>query len=82
MARRTLLITYIATYLLAIGTMVRYLTSFRNDRFWPIALLLGAYLVLLIVEPFVIRQNRLLTAAYLTIQIAIICSYYLQDSTI
>ena len=30
MARRTLLITYLATYLLAIGTAVRYLVTFRD----------------------------------------------------
>ena len=34
MARRTLFITYIAAYLLAVGAIVRYLVSFRDDRFW------------------------------------------------
>jgi signal transduction histidine kinase len=72
MARRTLLITYIATYLLAIATIIRLLVRFRDDRFWLIALLLG-YLILLIVEPFYIRRNHLLTYAYLLVQIAIIC---------
>ena len=48
MARRTLLITYIATYLLAVGTIIRLIVRFRDDRFWAIALLLGGYLVLLI----------------------------------
>ena len=71
MARRTLLITYIATYLLAIATIVRLLVRFRDDRFWLIALLLG-YLILLIAEPFFIRRNHLLTYIYLLVQIAII----------
>ena len=67
MARRTLLITYIATYLVAIGTIIRYLTSFSDDRFWSIALLLGGYLVLLFVEPVLIRRIRSLTYIYLFI---------------
>lgn len=74
MARRTLLVTYIATYLLAIGTIIRLLVRFRDDRFWSIAFLLGGYLVLLFAEPFFIRRNRLLTAIYLVVQIAIICT--------
>jgi signal transduction histidine kinase len=74
MARRTLLITYIATYLLAVGTIIRLLVRFRDDRFWPIALLLGGYLVLLIAEPFFFRRNRLLTYIYLFVQTAIICT--------
>jgi signal transduction histidine kinase len=71
MARRTLLITYIATYLLAIATIIRLLVRFRDDRFWLIALLLG-YLILLVAEPFFIRRNHLLTTIYLIVQIAII----------
>ena len=72
MARRTLLITYIASYLLAIGTIIRLLVRFRDDYFWSLVLLIGGYLVLLIAEPFFIRQNRRLTYIYLFVQIAII----------
>lgn len=72
MARRTLLITYIATYLLAVGTIIRYLVRFRDYRFWTITILVGGYLVLLIAEPFLIRRNRPLTYIYLLVQIAII----------
>jgi len=72
MARRTLLITYIATYLLAVGAVIRYLTNFTDDRFWTITVLLGAFLVLLVAEPFIIRRNRPLTNIYLFVQIAII----------
>lgn len=74
LARRTLLITYIAAYLLAISTIVRYLVSFRDDRFWSITSLLGGYLVLLFLEPFFIRRYRLVTYIYLLFQISIICA--------
>ena len=72
MARRTLLITYLATYLLAGASIIRYLVRFRDDRVWSIALLAGVYLVLLIAEPFIIRRYRLLTYIYLLVQIVII----------
>jgi signal transduction histidine kinase len=74
MARRTLLITYIATYILAVGSIIRTLIRFRNDRIGSIALLLGGYLVLLFSEPFFIRRNRRLTTIYLFAQTAIICT--------
>ena len=67
MARRSLFITYLATYLLAIGTIIRYLALFRDYRFWSIALLSGVYLVLLFSEPFFIRRN-----GYLLTQMAIL----------
>jgi signal transduction histidine kinase len=72
MARRTLIIIYIATYLLAIGSIIRFLVRFRDDQFWSIALLCTGYLVLLFSEPFIFRRNRLLTTIYLFVQIAII----------
>ncbi|HSR32120.1 MAG TPA: hypothetical protein VLY63_16280, partial [Anaerolineae bacterium] len=74
MARRTLLITYIAAYLLAVGSIIRYLVGIRDYRFGSIALLLGGYVVLLFAEPFFIRRNRLLTCLYLFVQTAIICT--------
>lgn len=74
MARRSLLITYIAAYLLAVGATIRYLVAFRNDSFWSITCLLSGYLVLLFSEPFFIRRNRPLTYVYLLIQTAIICA--------
>jgi signal transduction histidine kinase len=74
MARRSLLITYIATYLLAVGSIIRYLVLIRDDRVWPVALLVSAYLVLLVLEPFAIRQHRLLTYVYLLVQTATICT--------
>jgi signal transduction histidine kinase len=74
MARRTLLITYIATYLLAVGGIIRTLAWFYDDRLLSIALLVGGYLVLLFSEPFFIRRNRLFTYIYFFVQIAIICT--------
>jgi signal transduction histidine kinase len=73
MARRTLLITYIATYLLVIGEIIRYVIRFRDYRPWSIALLLG-YLILFFSEPFYVYRKRLLTIIYLLIQTAIICT--------
>jgi signal transduction histidine kinase len=72
MARRTLLITYIATYLLAVGAIIRTLVRFRDDRFWSIGALLGGYLLLLFSEPVFVRRSRLLTCIYLLFQTAII----------
>ncbi len=74
MARRTLLVTYIATYLLAVGSIIRLLVRFRDDRFWSIVLLVGGYLALLLLEPFFVRRHRPLTYSYLLVQSAIICA--------
>ena len=72
MARRTLLITYIAIYLLVVASIIRYVVRFSDYRFWSIALLLG-YLILLFSEYFIFRRNRYLTYIYLLVQTAIIC---------
>ncbi|MFC1879049.1 sensor histidine kinase [Chloroflexota bacterium] len=74
MARRTLVISYLASYLLAISAIIRLLVRFRDDRFLTIAFLAGGYLVLLIAEPFLIRQKRYSTYIYLLSQAAIICT--------
>jgi signal transduction histidine kinase len=82
MARRTLLITYIATYLLAVGAIIRILVRFREDRILSIALLVGGYLVLLFSEPIFVRRSRLLTYIYLLVQTAIICMLSLITSIV
>jgi signal transduction histidine kinase len=74
MARRTLLITYVAIYLLVVGAIIRYVIRFRDYRLWAIALLIG-YLILLFSEPFFVRRNRPLTYIYFFIQTAIICAF-------
>ena len=74
MARRTLLVTYIATYLLAVGSIIRYLVSFHDDLFWYHALLVSGYLVLLLLEPVFVRRHRLSTYIYLLVQSAVICT--------
>ena len=74
MARRTLLVTYIATYLLAVGSIIRYLTLIGEDRLWSFALLVSGYLVLLVLEPLFVRRYRVLTYIYLLVQSAIICT--------
>ena len=73
MARRTLLITYIAIYLLVVASIIRYVVRFSDYRFWSIALLIG-YLILLFSEYFIFRRNRFLTYIYLLVQTAIICT--------
>jgi signal transduction histidine kinase len=73
MARRTLLITYIAIYLLVVASIIRYVVRFSDYRFWSIALLLG-YLILLFSEYFIFRRNRYLTYIYLLVQTIIICT--------
>jgi hypothetical protein len=82
MARRTRLITYIATYLVAIGTIIRYLTRFSDDSLWSIALPLGIYLVLLFAEPFFMRRYRYLIYFYLLVQTIIICGISLITSSV
>jgi signal transduction histidine kinase len=74
MAHRTLLVTYIATYLLAVGSIIRYLPLIGEDRLWPFAILVGGYLVLLLLEPLYIRRHRVLTHISLLVQSAIICT--------
>ncbi len=74
MAHRTLLVTYIATYLLAVGSIIRYLPLMGDDRLWTFAILVGGYLVLLLLEPLYIRRHRVLTYISLLVQSAIICT--------
>jgi signal transduction histidine kinase len=74
MARRTLIITYCATYLLAFSGIFRIVFGYyRSAEFPPIALCTGVYLVLLLAEPLFIRQNRIRSCIYLIAQIVIIC---------
>jgi signal transduction histidine kinase len=73
MARRTLVITYIATYLLAVGTIIRYFVGFQDHRFWFIALFTG-YLVVSLSELFIVNRNGLFTYIHLLVQTAIICT--------
>jgi signal transduction histidine kinase len=81
MARRTLLITYIATYVLVVASIIRYVFRFGDYRISSIALLVG-YVVLLFCEPFLFRRNSLLTTIYLLFQIAIICTLALISSDV
>ena len=82
MARRTLLVTYIATYLLAVASLIRYLVRFHDDRPWPIVLLAGGYLLLLLLEPIFVRRYRLLTYVYLLVQSGIICAIAVTAPTV
>jgi signal transduction histidine kinase len=73
MARRTLVIIYIGTYLLAISNIIRTIILFGDENnIILIAVLHGGYLALLICERIFVRRNRLITYIYLVVQIAII----------
>jgi signal transduction histidine kinase len=76
MARRTLLIIYITSYLMVVVRIIRYLVRFRDYRPSSIALFVG-YLILLFSDPLLIRRNRLLTYIYLLVQTVIICTFSL-----
>ena len=75
MARRTLFITYIATYLLAFSSIFRIIYRlFRYDLFPFISLFVGVYLVLLFAEARFFRQTRIRTCIYMIAQIVTICA--------
>jgi signal transduction histidine kinase len=75
MARRTLVITYVASYIIAISNSIRGIIDYYNcdcDGFLSIALLIGVYLVLLFAEPIFIRQKPIRTYIYMIAQIVTI----------
>ena len=75
MARSTLFITYIASYIIAISNSVRAIIDYYRcdcDGFLSIALLIGIFLVLLFAEPLVFRQKRTRATIYMIVQIVII----------
>lgn len=82
MARRTLIISYLATYLLAISSIVRTLVHFRTGNIFSISIIVSIYLILLFSEPFIIRQKRQLTYIYLIIQVILISSLSLLTPTV
>ncbi len=73
MARRTIFVTYFASYLLATSMIIRTIIRFYSTpEILTISLLCGFYLVLLFIEPIFIRQKLILTGFYLLAQTAII----------
>ena len=72
MARRTLLTSYIATYLISAGAIIRIILRFQDDRLALILPLLIAYIILLGLEPSVISRTRNPSYIYLLAQTAII----------
>jgi signal transduction histidine kinase len=75
MARRTLFVTYIASYIIAISNSIRGIIDYYNcdcDGFLSIALLIGVYLVLLFAEPLFVRRKRIRAYIYMVAQIATI----------
>ena len=82
MARRVRIITYIAAYLFAFGVALRYLLTFGGQDLQSVIILLTVYLLLLIAEPFFIRQHRLLSYLYLVVQVSIISAISLIIPTV
>jgi signal transduction histidine kinase len=73
MARHRTLITYLAIYFFAIGTAIRYLSSFSNHpSLWAIACLLAAFVLLLAIEPWLSPRSHWYTHLYLAVQTGII----------
>jgi signal transduction histidine kinase len=72
-ARHRTLITYLAAYFFAIGTAVRYLSTFLDHpALRTIVGLLAVFLLLLAVEPWLTRRSKAYTVVYLVVQSAII----------
>jgi signal transduction histidine kinase len=62
----------LTAYLFAIGTAIRYLVQYDGDPlFWPVTGLLGVFLALLVIEPWLSRRSRLYTHLYLAVQTGI-----------
>jgi hypothetical protein len=73
MARRTLFITYLGSYLAAIGNIIRTIILFWDEsNIILIAVLHGVYLALLISERIFIYKNRQIAYIYMVVQIVII----------
>ena len=77
MARRTLLITYFASYIIAISNSIRgiidyYYFDCGGFLFLSITILISVYLVLLFAEPFFFRQKQIRTYIYMIAQFVII----------
>ena len=77
MARRTLFVTYLASYIIAISNSIRgiidyYYFDCGGFLFLSITFLISVYLVLLFAEPFFFRQKQIRTYIYMIAQFVII----------
>jgi signal transduction histidine kinase len=72
MARHKTLITYVIIYFFAISTAIRGLIHFHGWSYqWVVTSLLAAFLLLLVVEPWLSRRSPWYTHLYLAVQTAI-----------
>jgi len=79
MTRRTIPVTYLIVYLGAIATVLRYLSLsgirpqlMPSDIRWPLALLLTAFFLLLLIEPWLSRRSPRYAHLYLVVQSVIV----------
>ena len=77
MARRTLFVTYLASYIIAISNSIRAIIDYYyfdcgGFLFLSITILISVYLVLLFAEPFFFRQKQMRTYIYMIAQFVII----------
>lgn len=73
MTRQRTLLTHLIAYLVATGTVIRYLMAYRGDPFqWIVFGLLAAFVLLMLIEPWFSRRSPNSTHLYLVIQTGII----------
>jgi len=73
MTRQRTLITHLIAYLLATGTVIRYLVAYRGEPFqWIVYSLIAAFVLLMLIEPWFSRRSPIFTHLYLVIQTVII----------
>jgi signal transduction histidine kinase len=73
MARKKTLITYLGIYFFAISTAIRFLSKLGGDPSqWIVTSLLGAFFLLLAIEPWLSRRSRRYSHLYLAVQTGIV----------
>jgi signal transduction histidine kinase len=73
MARQRTIITHLIAYLVATGTVIRYLMAYHGDSFqWIVYGLLAAFILLMLIEPWFSHRSPNTTHLYLVIQTGII----------
>ena len=72
MACNKTLVTYLIIFFIAIASALRFLMYYRGQPFqWTVTGLLAAFLLLLVVEPWLTRRSHRYTHLYLVVQTGI-----------
>lgn len=73
MPRQRTIITHLIAYLVATGTVIRYLMAYRGEPFqWIVYGLISAFVLLMLIEPLCSHRSPNFTHFYLVIQTGII----------